>query len=395
MTEILAQRSTDRVAAELRERARELAPVFAGRAARTEANRAPLDESVRDLVDSGLLSAVVPKVYGGYELGLHDMTDIIRTLSAGCPSTGWVAAFYIGAAWRANLFGEKVQREIFADKPYVLGAGQAAPIREARRVPGGYVISGQTAWSSGSVHAEWIMFMGVVVDDGVPAPTLFMVPREQTEVVDTWHISGMAGTGSNDVRVEEVFVPEYRAASFVDALNGTAEGQLLHPNPMYQLPFVPFTMCEVVPVVVGALRGATAAFTTRTAERQGTISQEKAVGKQAAQIRLGRALASADAAEALLRHYVDRILDRRPTRADPGDRAEMKLRGAFISNLCRDAVNDVVRGIGGDGFRTHSPLQRFFRDINVVSVHAFLDIDTAAETIGRQALGLPLEDRLI
>jgi 3-hydroxy-9,10-secoandrosta-1,3,5(10)-triene-9,17-dione monooxygenase len=400
MTGTLAQAPTtsrpiEPLAAELLGRARELAPVLAERAAKTEENRAPLDESIRDLIDSGLLATVTPKVYGGHELSINDMTDIVRTLSAGCPSTAWVASFYMGAAWRANLFGEKVQKEIFADKPYVLGAGQAAPLREARRVPGGFVISGQTPWSSGSVHAEWIMFMGVVVDDGVPSPTLFMVPREETEVVDTWYISGMAGTGSNDVRVEEVFVPDYRSASFLDALTGTAEGQLLHLNPMYQLPFVPFTMCEVVPVVTGALRGATDAFTVRTAQRQGTISLEKAAGKQAAQIRLGRALAAADAAEVLLRDYVERILARRPTNSDPADRAEMKLKGAFISNLCREAINDIARGIGGDGFRTHSPLQRFFRDINVVAVHAFLDIDTAAETIGRMALELPVEDRLI
>ncbi len=369
--------------------------MFAGRAQQTEDARAPLDDSIRDLIDSGVLATLTPKVYGGHELSINDMTDIVRIFSAACPSTGWIAAFYMGSAWRANLFGEKVQKEIFADHPYDLGAGQAAPLREARRVPGGYVISGQTPWSSGSVHAEWIMFMGVVVDDGVPTPTLFMVPRSETEVVDTWYITGMRGTGSNDVRVEEVFVPEYRSASFVDALNGTAAGQLLHPNPMYHLPFVPFAMCEVVPVVVGALRGAQEAFTGRTAQRQGTISLEKAAAKQAAQIRLGRAIASADAAETLLQAYLDRFLARRPGHAEPSTRAEMKLKAAFITDLCRNAMNDITRGIGGDGFRDHSPLQRFFRDINVISVHAFLDIDTAAETIGRFALDLPVEDRLI
>ncbi|WP_345426992.1 hypothetical protein [Pseudonocardia xishanensis] len=237
--------------------------------------------------------------------------------------------------------------------------------------------------------------MGVVIDDGAPAPTLFMIPREETEVLDTWYIAGMRGTGSNDVRVEQVFVPEYRAASFLDALTGTAEGQQLHPNTMYQLPFVPFTMCEVVPVVVGALRGATEAFTVRTAERQGALSLEKAAGKQAAQIRLGRAIASADAAETLLQPYIDRILARPQGHLDPAERAEMKLKGSFSTSLCRDAVNDIARDIGGDGFRDHSPLQRFFRDINVVAVHAFLDLDTASETLGRMALQLPVEDRLI
>lgn len=398
MTETLTPtigRALDPVAAELIGRARELAPIFAERAQRTEDKRAPLDETVRDLIDSGVLATLTPKVYGGHELSINDMTDIVRIFSAACPSTGWVAAFYMGAAWRANLFSEKVQREIFAEKPYDLGAGQAAPLREARRATGGFVISGQTPWSSGSMHAEWIMFMGEVIDHGAPTPTLFMVPRDETEIVDTWYITGMRGTGSNDIRVEEVFVPEYRSASFADALTGTAEGQLLHPNPMYHLPFVPFTMCEVVPVVVGALRGAAESFGLRTAQRQGTLSLEKAAGKQAAQIRLGRAIASADAAETLLQAYIDRLLARRPGYTEPADRAEMKLKGAYISNLCRDAMNEIARGIGGDGFRDQSPLQRFFRDINVMSVHAFLDLDNAAENIGRNTLGLPSVDRVI
>lgn len=380
---------------ELLGRARELAPTFAERAPLEEQNRAPLDETIRDLIDSEILATLTPATRGGHELSIADMADIARVLGAASPSTGWISAFYMGAAWRANLFGEQVQKEIFADKPYVLGAGQAAPLREARRVPGGYSISGQTPWSSGSVHAEWIMFMGVVVDEGVPAPTLFMVPRDETEIVDTWFIAGMRGTGSNDIRVEEVFVPEYRTASFLDALTGTCPGQLLHPNPMYSLPFVPFTMCEVVPVVVGALRGATDALGVRTRERSGTLSMEKTSAKQGAQMRLGRAMGNADAAETLLEAYLTRHLARRPSHLDPSDRAEMKLKAAVITDLCRSAMNDIVRGIGGDGFRDHNPLQRYFRDINVIAVHAFLDIDTASETIGRMALDLPNEDRLI
>jgi 3-hydroxy-9,10-secoandrosta-1,3,5(10)-triene-9,17-dione monooxygenase len=73
----------------------------------------------------------------------------------------------------------------------------------------------------------------------------------------------------------------------------------------------------------------------------------------------------------------------------------MKLRAAHITDLCRDAINDVARGIGGDGFRDDSPLQRHWRDLNTVAAHAYLDIDTATETAGRLALDLPIEDRLV
>ena len=376
-------------------RAHGLAKVFAQRAAAEDELRAPLDETIADMIESGILATLTPGVYGGYELDFATAAEIIKVLSAANPSAGWVAAFYMGAAWRLNIFSEQAQREIFRDKPYVLSAGQAAPLREVVRVPGGYHITGQTPWGSGSVHAEWIVFMGLATGGGAePAPMAFLVPRAETEVLDTWHIAGMRGTGSNDIRVTDVFVPEYRAVSFVDVLEGTTAGQAVHANPMYQFPFIPFLMVEVVPVVTGILRGATSAFEARVRERQGTISGAEAAAQQATQMRLGRALANADAAETLMADLIG-SLKPHAGQCDPVYRSTMKLKGSHITDLCRNSVNDIAKGIGGDGFRDHSSLQRYFRDINVLAVHAFLDIDTAAQTAGCMRLGLPVEDLLV
>ncbi|MGE3771541.1 MAG: acyl-CoA dehydrogenase family protein [Gammaproteobacteria bacterium] len=378
------------------ERAHALAPVFAARARDTERARAPLDESVQDLIEAGFLSILTPRCYGGEELPIDTMSRVVAVLSAACPSTGWISAFYMGAAWRALCFPVAAQRELFADKPYVLNAGQAAPLREALRVAGGYLLSGQTPWSSGVVHAEWITFMGVATGgDLPPEPMMFIVPRAQTELVDTWHVAGMRGTGSHDVRCERVFVPDRRAASFVAALEGRTPGQAAHENRMYRQPFLPFLMCEVVPVLVGALRGAAAAFVERVKTRRGTISGVQASSQQAAQMRLARGLAAADAAETLLDDYLQRYMRSRPTQYELLDRADMKMRASYLTDLCRNAVNDLARGFGADGFREESPLQRYFRDVNMLAVHAFLDIDTAAATYGRLLLDLPVEDTLL
>ena len=110
-------------AKELIGRAQELAPTFVQRATRTEQRRAPLDESISDLIDAELLATLTPKVYGGHELAVSTMAAITACLSAACPSTGWVAAFYMGAAWRTITFSEQAQREAFAEKPYILSAG--------------------------------------------------------------------------------------------------------------------------------------------------------------------------------------------------------------------------------------------------------------------------------
>jgi 3-hydroxy-9,10-secoandrosta-1,3,5(10)-triene-9,17-dione monooxygenase len=382
--------------AELIGRARELAPVLAERAQRTEDNRALLDETLSDFIAADILPVLAPKIYGGHELGPDAMAGVAQVLSAACPSSGWVSVFYMGASWRTQFFSERAQKEVFADKNYCLGAGQASPVREAVKVSGGYEITGQTGWSSGSPHAEWFMFTGAVPRDGEPPePRWFLVPRSDVEVLDTWYTTGMRGTGSNDVRVEGVYVPEHRSVPFASALIGQAPGQQVHPNPMYRLPAVPFLLTEVTPVVVGQLRGAVTAFADRTRERHGTISGARAADGQVAQQRLGRAIAAADAAETLLDAYLRRLMTHREDRYELADRASMKLKVAQIVDLCRTAMNDMVRGIGGDGFREHSPLQRYFRDINLLALHAFLDIDTAAESTGRLELGLPVHDPLL
>ena len=98
---------------ELLGRARELAPVFASRALGEEAQRTIGADTVRDLRDAEFLKVLTPKVYGGLELGLDAMADIVRIIAAACPSTGWVSAFYMGAAWRSLFYCEAGQREIF------------------------------------------------------------------------------------------------------------------------------------------------------------------------------------------------------------------------------------------------------------------------------------------
>ena len=124
-------------APELLGRARALTPAFAARALRTEELRAPLADSLREMIDAGLLATFTPRVYGGHQLPVATMSQIVAILSAACPSTGWVSAFYMGAAWRAMIFPEQCQRELFADQAYLLNAGQASPLREVKRVSGG------------------------------------------------------------------------------------------------------------------------------------------------------------------------------------------------------------------------------------------------------------------
>lgn len=373
-----------------------LIPAIAARADEADRNRAVHDETIAELTQAGVFATIAPKVYGGYELGLDAYSEIIRKISAVSPSTGWVTSFLAGAAWRLLTFSKEAQEEIYGDRNYVLGAGSAVPIQKIERVSGGYRISGRSSWNSGASHAEWFTMNGLIFEEGkAPDMLIFALPRKDVAIIDNWHIMGMQATASNDLVVEDLFVPEHRAARFFPALAGHSSGHAIHANPMYHIPFLPFAMNEVLPVIVGTHRGAANALEERTQARAGTISGARATDKVAAQIRMAKALARADHAENILEAMVSRNMADRPNAWDLLSRADMKLQASVLTEYCLDSINEMARGVGGDSFRQGANFQRFFRDINVVARHAFLDPDTAAESYGKLKLGLPITDPLI
>lgn len=384
------------ISGELLTRIDALLPRIAARADDDDGTGQVSDATIDELAEAGVFAVLAPKVYGGFELGLDTFSTIVQKISAVAPSTGWVCSFLMGASWRLLTFGREGQEEIFGSKNHVLGAGTAAPILGVEKVEGGFRLTGRTAWNSGSSHAEWFQINGLLMQDGGPPEMImFAVPRSAVTILDTWHILGMKGTASRDIMVDGVFVPEHRAAPFVPALEGRSAGHRLHENPLYHIPFLPFAMTEVLPVVVGTHRGAANALRDRVKSRLGTLSGAKAAERVPAQIRMAQALARADMAEQMLAAMIVRIGAERPDAADPMERAAIKLHAAMVTSFCLDSVNEMARSVGGDGFRDEAPFQRFFRDVNTVGRHAFLDPDTAGETYGKMQLGLPSTDPLI
>ena len=377
-------------------RAEALAQKIDARTAEAERRGAISDQTIRELIEAGIFAILAPKAYGGLELDLDAFSRVVQCLSAASPSTGWVAAFLTGAAWRLLVFPRAAQEEMYAGRNYVLGAGSAQPIASVLKVDGGFVLNGRSGWNSGASHAEWFSVNGLVhVAEQSAQLMTFAVPRADVTLLDNWHILGMKATASQDLLLADVFVPDYRSAHFWPALAGDSPGHALHANPLYRIPFIPFAMNEVMPVVVGTHRGASNALNARIGARLGTLSGARATEKVPAQIRLAQAQARATMAEQMLASMVAWNMGGLPTIREPAGRARIKLHASMLTTFCLDSVNEMARGVGGDAFRDEAPFQRYFRDMNTVARHAFLDPDTAGETVGRFELGLPVNDPLI
>ena len=255
---------------------------------------------------------------------------------------------------------------------------------------GGYEVSGQQSWSSGATHATFVFFTAVrAIEGSEPELLLCCIPRDEVELIDNWYIAGMRATGSCDVKVENVFVPEYHVVPFQSFLDGTHFGAQLYENPLFHMPAAAIIFFEGMSVLCGILRGAVENFQQITEKRIATYTGSGVATKPSAQMRLARGRATADAIDDM----VDSITARTIKKSQNGgltlqDRAEIRMRCGLINQLACDAVNDIMHGAGGNSFREGVALQRFFRDANVLKTHAAMGVDATSEMYGRVLLGM-------
>jgi alkylation response protein AidB-like acyl-CoA dehydrogenase len=380
---------------ELVRRTTALKPLVAAHALECERLRRPVDTVWNAIRKTGVFYHFVPKRYGGLEFDIDSFIDAMLPIAEGCGSTGWVAAFCVEHNWMLSQFPEKLQDETFGGAfPYIIAPGATNPPGKAQPAPGGYRLSGRWKWGTGVMHADWVMVTGTIPGETPPRQLFFALPADEVEVLDTWHVDGMIGTGSNDIRCNDVFVPEHRVMDMGEMRNGNAPGARIHAhNPIYRMPMTPFLAITAAIAAVGVARSAVDHFKDRIGIRTMLGTTIKQNEKASAHMRLGEAAAKAATAEMILRAVGRRNLALTEAAGDglveSGDRIALRAQVALAMELCRDAVRLLVEGAGSSAHMTSSPLQRALRDINVMASHVVYDFDAATELLGRSLIDLP------
>ena len=160
-----------------------------------------------------MFRSFVAERYGGYEIDMSTYVDIGLAVAEADPSMGWITTFYMEHNWLLTMFAEELQDEVFGAQPFVLAPGSVNP--SGRAVPTGdgtYTLSGHWTFGTGICHADWVLVSGKIDGDAIDAPRSFLLPVDEVEVKDTWHVDGMAATGSRDIVVTDVVVPERRVS---------------------------------------------------------------------------------------------------------------------------------------------------------------------------------------
>ena len=364
---------------ELLRRAAELVPTLRERAAHTEELRQVPPETVKDFVASGLLRTGNPARYGGHGLDIDTVHEIAWELGRGCGSSAWCCSLWMTHNWWLGHFPREMQEEYFASGPDTIFSSGLDPLGgTARPATGGFRVSGRWSYSSGCDAARWAM---VSCGQSREQATWLMLPRDDYEIVDTWFASGLRGSGSKDLVVNDAFVPAHRAIDPNRAGEpGETTGWDLHRRLGYRVPLRTMAGWDLAAPIIGMAQGAVDEFTKRLA----SVSAGDAT---ALRLRLAEASAEVDAARTLQRHDIRELLDKaaRGEGVTALERARYRRDKAYVVRLSVSAMNRLFDAAGARAVLESNPLQRFHRDVHAASHHGGLSWDAAADFYGRQA----------
>jgi len=368
-------------------RAREIVPVLRERAQKCEDARVLLPENEKLLHETGLFRYHQPKRFGGMELPFVAVVDITAELARGCPSTAWNVGNLGCHHWILGYYEPETQHELWDANPDVLIASSIAlAAGRGKKTKDGFVVSGRWPFSSGVDNSDWNMLaVTIYEDDKVVDWRLCLVPKTDYNVIDTWYAMGMVGTGSKDIEVKEVFVPERRALALQRCRGGLEHpGAALNKGALFKVPIVASAGHPLSATCLGTAEGAFEHVLNTFKTRVGTYTGAKVSEFQAVQIKLARARALIDSA---------RYLMRQSAMAFDGENLDLetKLRLRIQNTLgvaqSREAVETLWSFYGANAIYTRDPLQRYLRDVQAASQHFSFNFDIAGSAYGTAALG--------
>ena len=359
---------------------REIVPEIVAAAEEIEANRG-LEKPLLDrLQAAGMFRMMIPKSRGGEELTPLQTLRVVEEISRADASTGWTAMVANGYNAILGLLPQEAIDEVLANGPDVRMRGALAPKGRLVEVEGGYRISGQWPFGSGSYQHDWIAANGLLFDgpapkmvDGRPVMLLALVKPEDATFLDTWHTVGMRGSASHDFVLDDVFVPANRIGSLM------APSKL--EGAVHRLPFPVITSGQHTAVSTGTAMGALDDLAALAVNKRPAFKpDQKLIDDPVFGFRFGQLLARLDAA----RSYADALMEdtwelacsgEMPT---PGDVARAQSMVAKVSQDCVDIVDEAFAIAGSSAVYNGNPIQRRWRDVRVAAQHAAASVDAYA-----------------
>lgn len=327
---------------------------------------------IAGIKSAGLFAAFRPKRWGGAELDPRVLFEVQNVFAEQCLSTAWVYGVLSVQSFLLGRMDPRAQADVWGDDPETLVSSSFAPVAKVAREGGGYRIGGRFTFSSGSGHADWAMVGGMVPPEaagGPPQMRLFLVPRADYRIDDVWDTIGLRGTGSNDIVIEDAFVPEYRTYAPDPGVQTLGADSGL-PD-LYRLPWLHMFTSTISNLGVGAGRAALADFVATARTRKAAFTNTPSSEDARFLAMIGRARAEIDMVEGMAHRnftlLIDHVAQDRPLAMDEA----LQIRAQLMGSLRRIAalVDEMMLLLGGRGIRTDGPLTRVWLDMAAARAH--------------------------
>jgi alkylation response protein AidB-like acyl-CoA dehydrogenase len=372
--------------------AQRIAPRAAHLAVQIERERALPPELLEEMRDAGLFSLCLPRALGGGEVEPAEMVLALEALARGDGASAWCAM----VASTCGLLGAYLPREqaelIFDGGNSIVG-GVFAPRGRAERAEGGFLVSGRWSFVSGVGHSDWVLGGCLIASGegvemlpgGGPDVRLMLMPKADIQVIDTWSVAGLCGTGSHDMAVDRLLVPAGRSVSlFTDRphLDG----------PLYAFPLFGLLALGICAVALGIARGAIDDLTDLASGKRPAPGARSLAERSTIQAEVARAEAALRAARALVLEEARNAWEPALAGEQLSDqhRLGLRLAATHATRTAADVAGAMYQAGGGSSIYDSSPLQRRFRDTNVATQHMMVAPSTW-ELTGRLLLSLPTD----
>ncbi len=350
-------------------------------------------ENIAALQEAGFFLALQPARWGGYELDPQDFFRLQMAIAECCMSTAWASGIVAVHAFQIALMDARAQNDVWGDDIHTRVSSSYAPMGKVEAVDGGFRFSGRWGWSSGCDHCSWALLGGILPDGSYRT---FLVPRTDYRIEDTWYSMGLQGTGSNDIVVDDVFVPDYRTHKQSDGFEGTNPGVDEDSALLYRLPWAQLFIRVVSTPAIGAARDALSLYTalvrgkasgdvTKLAQDTGT-QMRIAAARNTIEEMTTVLLANFDAMMAALRAGEPISLE---------DRILYRYQASLVIEKSMAVVDSLFSSAGGSSVFRGSAIQQRFLDIHTARAHVANNPTAFARNLGAVSLGAANTDYFV
>lgn len=324
----------------------------------------------RDVIDAfkahGVYRALVPRRFGGNECSPGEFCEMIERISHADGSAGWVASFGMSPVYLAALPLETIA-QVYANGPDVVFAGGIFPPQPAQVVPGGFQVKGRWKYSSGSMGAD-IVGVGIAPKNGdsFDLPRIAVMPQSQVRIDQTWDTVGLLGTGSHDLVIDDVVVPE----QWTFVRGGAANLD----EPFFRYPSLSFATQVLSVVGLGVARAALDELAAMASGRISVTGAPALADRPLAQVDIAKAEAALRSARAFFYESIEQawshVLAGNPVPAEATNL--LRLSSTHATRVAADVARTAQMLSGMTGVYNESPLARCVNDAQVVTQHAFM-----------------------